>query len=176
MKKIISLLLCAVMLTSLLASCSGSTETEAPAGMKKASNDAAGYTLFIPTAWEANETTAITTVSPGVDTKTNVTVARISKSTDMTDAQTYFNSYTAELKEHMPDYENVGEPTDVMLDSTPATRFTYKGTLSGVSRKYAMVVCIKGNYAYLMTFTSTNEEYDTYFDDFKSMYENIKLG
>lgn len=175
-KKMLSVAVAALLLTAALGGCSKNSEDGVPTGMMKASNDAAGYTLYIPTSWSVNETTAITTVTPGADTQTTVSCARISKSEDVTDAVAYFNSYASELNDIMPDYKAVGDTTNVLLDSNPATRFTYTGTISGVMRKYSMVVCIKGNYVYLLTLTSTDTEYDTYFDDFKSIYENIVIA
>ncbi len=173
-RKIISLALAALASLSLLCSCS-EKDIQAPVGMKKASNDAAGYIMYVPDEWVVNEASGITSATAGQATNTTVSAAKVTNTTDAMDAVAYFEQYKSQFTTVMNDFMLQGDPVDDVVDTLPAKRFTYTGTVSDKLRKYSMVIVPNGKDVYILTFTSTKEEYDMYYDNFVGMVETFDI-
>ena len=101
MKKIVSLILIAVMLVLSLASCANtSSEVKAPDGMKLVSGDGAPYYLFVPESW--GETKGFGTFGAYASDSSNVSVStyaatdiKVDFSDDTTPGETTANDTTA---------------------------------------------------------------------------------
>ncbi len=182
MKKILVLLLTVLCAMSLLTSCK-QVEISTPTGMKEISNEAAGYDMFVPDAWIQTESTGVCTATAGQGTNTSVSAAKIQNTVDVKTAEEYFELYKKDFVAVMPDFMEQSEPVNDILrkasgDGTAeiaAKRFTYTGTLSDKLRKYSMVIAMDESDIYILTFTSTKEEYDTYYSEFQNMVLNFRI-
>ncbi len=151
-------------------------EMEAPVGMQKASNDAAGYTMYVSEDWIVNESSGVTSAVAGVGRNTTVTAAKVTNDTDATDPVKYFEQYKTRFTSVMSDFHEQDEPIDELLGGVGAKRFTYTGTVSDVLRKYSTVIAMSGDDVYILTFTSTKDEYDTYYVNFEEILQTFVVG
>ncbi len=174
MKKAISLLLVLICGVTVFSSCK-QTEIQSPAGMKKISQDAAGYIMYVPDEWTETEATGVTTATAGQGTATTVSAAKLEKPDGITDATVYFESYKEDFLKMMSDYQQQSEPADEVIDGVAAKRFTYTGTVSDKLRKYSMVIAVKDSSVYVLTFTSVADEYDTYYEAFQKIFTNFDI-
>ncbi len=172
--------LCAV---SVFTSCKQS-EISTPTGMKEISNEAAGYEMFVPDDWVQTESTGVCTATAGAETNTTVSAAKIQNKTNVSTVEEYFALYKEDFLAVMPDFMEQSDPVNEIVKKLngdadidiAAKRFTYTGTLSDKLRKYSMVIAMDGTDIYILTFTSTKEEYDIYYSQFQNMVLNFRIS
>ena len=173
----------------ILCSCS-KTDTTTPSGMKLISLDAVDYYMYVPDSWvQANQDGVTCAYASGAAGSSNVTCARYAvkdnsifnmpqtndeeKEEGVIYAENYWADYVSSL-ESLPGYRLLSGPAKTTLNRLAAVRCVFSLVSSGTEYKVDMVICIKEKmYAYLLTYTSEAEKYDTYIEDYNKILEEF---
>lgn len=138
-----------------------------------------GYTLFVPEDWTV--TLASSAVSASHSDGSAVTVTPFSySSTDYmsveigwkeikSNFETFFAGNYAIIDEENKDGE-------LLVDGQNSGAYTYTGTVAGIKMKYTCVLTIFNSTFYSITFSSTEELYDTHEEEFNKIVEYFKFG
>ena len=159
MKKILSLI-CAVICVLALASC-GNT-ANAPKGMKLASNEICDYYFYVPQNWTVDMSTGVASAYFSDTDKSNMSFTSYALSKEMTPDEywetlkTDYSAIFAELSEP--------EVKETTLDGVAAKQYTYTAKAGTAEFKIMQVFCIKGETAYVFTFTATPEKFAEHID------------
>ena len=193
MKKIISLFL-AMIICAVLASCGESaTESDVPEGMKLVEcDDEKSYSLYVPDEWTIDMSTGTVSAYVSSSDSSNITFTGFSPDsvTDL-DIPTFWADYEEDFASTFGDtmhYVSGGEELESNEDYEPsiienfggsgsnAYRYVYTALVSGDTYKFMQVVCATGGYIYILTYTSTLDNYDTNIEDVQSIIDNFKFN
>lgn len=182
MKKIISVILAAVIMLSgaaLLTSC-GKSETDAPAGMKRASSENAGCDFFVPEPWICDVQSGATTAYYSSTDASNVSVMSFSAEYSDYTADNWWESFKADFEGVYSDFEVISSENTV-LDGTAAMKFIYKGVLEERTYQFLQVVAVKNvslsaPQVFVFTYTSLPDTFDSHMDDVSKMLDNFKFN
>ena len=180
MKKTTVLILAAIFILAAFTSCA-KTELDTPANMQLASVKATDYYLYVPDGWVISSQDGITSAYVSVIDTTNVSCARYTlqneavfdnvtedEKAEITYAKNYWTDYVSQLGALLPGFNMLSGPSSAVLDGHAAVKCSYSASLSGKNYRYDMIICIKDRtYAYLLTFTAEEANYETdsaYFD------------
>lgn len=199
MKRIVCFILCAIMLWSVV-SCQ-KQEEGSPDGMKKASADGIGYSVYVPSDWVIKSSSESLLVEARVseEDSSNVTVMRYYNNDIEIDsskedfAQTairdYWNKYKEELKKAF-DVDSEKKSTMKLADengykcvmgsgwegsSITAIEYDYTATLGGVELSYAQIFAYYDNYFYIVTFTTRPDLFETHAEYVAEIVKYIKV-
>lgn len=166
--KLRSLLITILAIMLLLCGCSGSSsesETEAPEGMKAFYNEHVEYTAFVPISWNIDMSTGTMSAYYSQSDHSNVSItAEILQSVISLDD--YWAQYEESFKSTFKKMKYEGEvPVKDTLSGVEANKYVFTAELAGETYKYMQVVCIKDSTAYIITYTSTPDLYESHLDD-----------
>lgn len=174
-KYLAALLVLAVMLLSGCAN--NTTDAAVPDGMKLFSNEHTDYTAYIPSLWEQDVSTAF--LSARVPTSnSNISITTITLGAeDPKTLEDYWKKYEEEFKSTLGDMEYIGKhPQTFKLSGEDAHKYVYTATVTGEEYQFMQVVCIRNNNAYVITFTSTVEDYEEYAEDVDQIISNFSFN
>ena len=199
MKRIFCVLLCLVMAICMI-SCS-KQEEGSPDGMKKASADNIGYSVYVPQDWVVKSSTESLLVEARVskEDSSNVTVMRYYNSTIEIDPnkenfvetaiRDYFADYRTQL-EKVFDLDSEGKTTFKLTDEdgykcvlgsgwedcgVTAIEYDYTATLGGVELSYSQIIAFYDNYFYIVTFTTRPDLFDTHSEQVAQIVKYVKV-
>lgn len=69
-----------------------------------------------------------------------------------------------------------GYPTSTVIDNTAANKYFYTATVTGIGYQFMQVVIIRGGVAYIITYTSTPELFDTHIEEIDKITDNFKFA
>ena len=89
----------------------------------------------------------------------------------------YWTEYEEGLKTDFPGYELTKEykESEPKLGDVPASRKEYSITVDNVKYDYIQVLCIVESYVYSVLFTSDENEYTVYSNEFDSVIESFRF-
>ena len=169
MKKILAVILCALMLL-----CFVGCSENAPDGMKAASSENEAFYLYIPTTWTVNSSGG-TASGYLVTDYSNVSMTCMLMDEGLTTLDEYVTYTKAALAEVLKDYEDVGEVTKTKLGSRDAVSFEYSAWSGTVNYKWRQVVTLRSDMFYILTYTSTVENFDSHLEEVDKIIENVKF-
>ena len=168
----------------------------APSGMKSASNDDMGYTLYVPDDWMVmtGSGSLLSEARVSKEDSSNVTMAQYYGETEETGTaavRKYFADYRETLSK-MFDADKDGNPTMELLEKDgfetvmgkdnkqndggiPAIEYNYTATLGGVELRYTQVIAYHNGYYFIFTFTTTPGLYEKHASDVRNMIDNIAI-
>ena len=190
MKRKLSLILAVIMCILTLASCS-QADNYVPAGYKKASNDNADYTLYVPEGWTVDMSTGVTTayatdrssvsfigfelddtvirfdhVTEGGDTTDeNVSDTGADDKEKIVSLDDYWAYYSKSFEDTFSDMEYVSEGENTVVSGIEAKKYVYKATVTGVKYVFLQVVAIKDMTVYIFTYTAKDGSYDSHVEE-----------
>lgn len=165
MKKVISILLVAIMCLGIFVACND--ETEVPAGAKLASSSMI-YKLFIPEDWQINQSTsAVTTAQPAKDSFTNVSVMYWSAANGKNTYEEFEKEYKLQLDEIATEVKFLKNGTASIAGDRYATvdsegkadnpydgkDYVYVAKIGKYFYKYHVTAILYKNSFYVITFT-----------------------
>lgn len=178
MKRIIALILCAVMCVCFI-SCSNNDTPKAPMGMQYAADPKiTDYILMVPDDWTIESSTGTTTAYYR-DNLSNAVLATFTASfnspsnPDVT-LENYFESFITEFKEVFGEPENV-EISNTTLSGEAAKQYVYTAKFGETEYKFWQVVCFRKNIIYTLTYSATEEYYDKYAEDMSLIIDNFSF-
>lgn len=195
-KRLISIIIAAVMLFS-LASC-GSGSDDAPDGMKVLEQASGSYTVYVPQDWIADVSTGFASAYASSTDPSNVSFMAYEVPTDettpdgkpVTDIETFWQSYEKDFEKSFSDieYESFGEEkaedgstskvnyTKVKMGGLEARKYILHATVAGDEYDFIIVVAVHSMDAFLLTYTATRDNFDKHLDEFDQIMENIKFN
>ena len=157
--------------------CSGSSDgVEVPEGMKPFSNEHVDYTAFIPLSWTIDMSTGTMSAYVSSSDASNISITAQALEGSMT-LDEYWKSYEEDFKATFGDMKYEGKaPTTTTLSGLPANKYEYTADVTNNSYKFMQVVCIKDTSIYVITYTSTPEQYDANLDDVYKVLDNFSFN
>lgn len=183
------------------ASCNQKQEEGAPDGMKKASVDGAGYSVYVPQDWivTTGEKSLMSEARVSEEDSSNVTVMRYFNSSVEIDVtvenyeeiaiRDYWKEYMSSL-ESVFDKDEKGNSTMVLKDENGyksvmgtgwkgceavAIEYDYTATLGGVDLYYAQIISYYDGYFYVITFTTRPDFFEDYSAYVAEIVKYIKI-
>jgi len=199
MKKLLCILLCVLMIACMI-SCQ-KQEEGSPDGMKKASADNIGYSVYVPQEWliRSSDDSLMVEARVSEEDSSNVTVMRYYNSEIEVDAtkenyaetaiKDYWESYKSELVKVF-ELDKDGNTTFKLSDENgykcvmgsgwensgvTAIEYDYTAKLGGIELSYAQIIAFYNNYFYIVTFTTRPDLYDMYSEDVAEIVKYVKV-
>ena len=89
----------------------------------------------------------------------------------------YWQDYAEDFEATFTDMEYIGDaPTATTLSGIAANKYEYTATVTGNSFRFMQTVCIKDNTVYVITYTSTEENYESNLDDVYKILDNFSFN
>ena len=130
--------------------------------MQLASNDDVAYRFYVPKSWILDKSLPTSSAYVSESDRSNVNVTVYMPEEDHIESvDDYFATCLEQLKKGM---EIVGEVTgtEVTLDGRPGKTYEYTGVVSGKTYRFAQTVTSYRGMIYTITYTATEESYDTH--------------
>lgn len=164
--KPITLFLVILTIISTFLSCS-QKDANVPSGMKRLSNDFADYNMYVPEAWiiVSDESTGYSSAYQSERDRSNVTVTAF----ELKDDKSY-SSLDEFWEEYEEDFKNTFSEIEIIsnqrttLDGYEAKSVEYTATVTSIKYKYMQLFCIRGRTVYMITYTSSEENYDDHIE------------
>ena len=167
-----ALLLSALMLTVFLISCSARIDG-APEGMKLISTDDVEYNLYVPESWTADFSTGVVSAYVSENDFSNINIDAFNlDDPNMTPAQ-FWEKYEADITSTFPDAVITDSSNTIVDGVLAAEQHTFTATVTGTEYKFMETVFIRAGAAYILTYTSTAENFDSHLEDVQSIISNI---
>jgi len=168
MKKIISIVLIAVMALGIFTSCGSNKEI--PNGMKYACNtDIVDYSFFVPESWIVDATEGYSMAHVSKEDRSSVSVLQFNFTSDIrtiddwwdkkdTNGEASEMSYKSKLSNTLKEVNIIEEGKETSVDGVAAKSylFTGKELSSGIEYKFFVTAVAKNGSVYIITFTSTD--------------------
>lgn len=190
LKRITALLLALAALAAFTA-CGGRTVEEAAnrkiAG-KQAGNDAVDFSFAYPEEWELGDNDGRVSIrldcnkSDAIAQYASISVTTFTLSDSSVGARDYWNGYKKDLAATLTDFTvlnesaaaetsaaetsaETGTPSadgkEITLGGTVALKVRYSGKVTERTYLFDQIICCRNGAVYLVTFTATNDDYDT---------------
>lgn len=165
MKKFLLMLLSAALL--LLPACAKEENGESiPKDMKRAGNDAVDYYFYYPKDWMADRNDGMisirynTSLSNKVEKYASISVTSFTLKDPKQVVNEYWKENEPKIKALYENYEFL-HSTEIELDEVPAAKQEYTGELDGNKYNFVQVICIRNGVVYLITYTASEEDYES---------------
>lgn len=177
MKNIIktaAFLLAAMTLTAALISCSARIDG-APEGMKLVSTDDVEYNLYIPESWTADLSTGVVSAYVSENDYSNINIDAFNlDDPNMTPAQ-FWEKYESDITSTFPDAVFTDSSNTVIDGVLAAEQHTFTAAVTGTEYKFMETVFVRMGSAYILTYTSTAENFDSHLEDVQKIIANISF-
>ena len=186
MKRLISVILFAVMLVSVFAGCD---ESDVPDGYKLASNESCDFDFYVPQNWSVSLSSGTVSANTNaLNDKTSISVMPGSLSAGITSLDAWWESYLPEFRRVFGEMSDV-TVTDCALDGVDGKCYTFTASLGDPAAEtteaadgtaevekatvyyYEITAVIHHDRIYMMTFTSTDALYESHADTLASVKE-----
>ena len=174
--RILSAALAVFFAAALFAGCAKKTGTEAPDGMKLASDpDVAGYSLFVPEDWDVDmQTKSTRAYCPGSDKSFIMVMTGDLVHADST-VDDWWEEGLSELEALYADFTLVSRGKTV-LGGVEADKFVYTGTFDGTAFKYTQTAAIKSGAIYIVTYGAEADKWEAHSGEADSMLAAFRFG
>lgn len=188
MKKTIAAILILLLALASLTACGGQkideTEGRKIAG-KQAGNDAVDYSFAYPEEWELGDNNGMVSIrldcnkSDAIAQYASINVTTFSLADSNTGARDYWNKYKKDVAENLKDFTMLGssgggesgeagssaaaaaEGEEIKLGGTPALKVRYSARVTEKTYLFDQIICCRNGAVYIITFTATNDDYET---------------
>lgn len=169
-----------------------------PKGMKEASTEAVDYTIYVPDNWTVDVSTGMISAYVSEQDRSNITMIAFNLENDDSEmtVDEYWEKYESEMLMTFPDMEYIDEmkndtadetastaaitgngvtPTSMLLGGLGANKYIYTATVTDAKYKYMQVICIRGGIAYMFTYTSIPDNFDTHLEEVDRILETFSF-
>lgn len=176
MKKItrITAALLAVLLTAFVAvSCS--KKDDIPAGMIKASDEKADFTLYVPEKWTVDVKEAAVSAYCSKNDPSSVSMMAWELEYTNSSLDEWWEVNLSEIEKVFSNVEVISTE-NAIIDGLNAKKYTYTASLGEYDYTIMQAACIKNVNVYLFTYTSVPENFDAHSEEIQNIISNIKIG
>ena len=183
MKKTISLTALLLVVSALFASC-GQSADAAPSGMKIASVETAPYLFYVPETWQCDVASGASTAYYSNSDTSSVSVMTFTLENSDASVSDWWSSFEGDFKMVYEDFEVISREA-VTLDGMEAEKVVFVGTLKhgeeAITFKFMQVASVRRKTlsspeAYVFTYTSSPEIYDSHLSDVQRMIDEFKFN
>ena len=167
MKKLILIMLVIAMSLSLLSCANGEA---APEGMVDVAPDNEKYNFYVPQNWRTNSGDIVGAYYSLSD-RSNVSVMAYGGEHESSEA--YWNDFKLRAGNTFEKFEVITENEAKVIDDRNAMRYVYKMKLDGKEYQCMQTVTAFSNIFYVITYTSTPENYESHLEDVEKMLSNF---
>ena len=176
MKKIIRITAAVLVLVlTVFAAVSCKKGDDAPKGMKKASDEKADFTLYVPEKWTVDIVEAAVSAYCSADDPSSVSMMAWSLEYSDSTLDEWWDVNLDEIKKVFSDVE-VTDTADTLLDGLYAKKYTYTASLGEYDYVIIQAACVKNATVYVFTYTSVPEKFDAHTEEVGEMLSYIKIG
>lgn len=172
MKKISLVLAVIILVTAMLTSCEES-EVKVPNGMQLVTNDVVNYNLFVPDDWTPSISTGAVGAYCSAQDPTNVSVMAWNVDTTMT-LDAWWEQYRTDFDMVFDEFSLIGQE-NTTVDEKAAQKYSYSAKLGEYEYYYVQYACIHYSMVYVITFTSTVENYESHLEDYEEIVSNFQF-
>ena len=177
LSRVLSLVLCLLMLTTLLAACSNKDD-EIPENMQYATVAGSHYRLFLPIDWNLLTDTGVSGGYASAQNKAVIYVKVYDNPEGLT-ADSYWSTVLMPARQasfEVMEPATSPVPLETPLDEHPALVMGYEGTRELVTYWGQDVICPKDDKIYVLTFCTRKDLYEGYLDTFEDVRKNFKFS
>ncbi len=178
-KRYLAVLFAVITALLVLSSCS-SEGSEIPAGTLEATNDAVDFVFYYPDSWQVFTNEGMIAIKPApsstgiVNTSISVSAYELASEDSAMGVNEYWDRYNGTLETTFGEFELTKE-SELTVDGIPAARKEYKGKLTDSVYKFVQVFCIRNGTVYQITFTASEEDYDSYVSAVDTVTGNFRF-
>lgn len=176
MKKLtrIALIALTVLIALSLFSC-GKKDDGVPAGMKRASDEMADFTLYVPEEWNVDMATAAVGAYYSASDPSSVSVMAWGLEYADANLDDWWEINLSEIEKVFTNVEIISED-NLDVDGLYAKRYVYSASLGDYDYTIMQAACLKRGAVYLFTYESIPENYDAHLTEVDEMLANLKIG
>lgn len=169
----LALLLCLPLLLCGCGTADAGDGSNAPSGMMNAAAPGAGYYLFVPQDWLVDRREGVTVVS--VSSYSSVSISLADFASDKSPAE-YWAASLSETEARFTEMTITEDGRDAAMGGVAALRYSFSGKYHD-GNVYAFTQCIakKDGRLYVLTYTASETEYETYQSGLNTIIENFKF-
>lgn len=173
MKKIALLLALAILAAAALVSCADKGDVEIPSGMQLCTNDVVNYNLFVPAEWTPSISTGAVGAYCSAQDPTNVSVMAWNVDQSMK-LDLWWEQYVSDFEMVYDDLTLISSD-NATLGDVAAKKYAYTAKLGEFEYYYEQYVCIHWSMVYVLTFTSTPENYEGHLEELADIVEYFEF-
>ena len=169
MKRTIVILLAVFMMLSFTACANNS---EAPKGMKDVARDENPFNFYVPQSWMPYSGDVVGAYYSVAD-KSNITIMPYGG--DYSSSEEYWADFKTRCSKEFEEFEVVSENEAKIVAKTNALQYVYKMKVDGVKYQCKQYVLAYGGILYVITYTSTEEKFDSHADNIETIIAEFKF-
>lgn len=147
-----------------LASCGGNDKI-APNGMVDASApDAYTYTFYVPASWAVSSFNGMSLAYHSLDDASSLSLSQYKLDSTVSDYSQYWEICKKDYQTNLVDFTLISE-SNCMLGEQAAGQYEFTAKIAGNQYKYMNVITLKDGMAYVLTYTSLEDKYDSHLED-----------
>jgi hypothetical protein len=175
LKRTVSMILAAVMIFGVLSLASCGEASDAPSGMKLASNEIVDYSFYVPVEWVTDLAAGAVGAYFSSADPSSVSVMAWNIEDPSITLDSWWEGNVEDFNLAFDNF-NLEDSSNVLLNGMAAKKYVYTASLTEHNYKFIQVSCIARGMIYLFTYTSTVENFDTHIEDVDMMIENFKFN
>ena len=149
-----------------------SHKVEAPDGMKLVSTEERPYRFFVPEIWQTDYRSALSAAYYSDEDKSNVSLQGHMLGVDNMSIEDYWKQSEYKYKSLYGDgYTLISADGTLKMGGEKSVRYTYTVKSGENEYKIMQSICIKGAMAYVFTYTSTPDKFDSHIEDVNKMLD-----
>ncbi len=169
MKKIIVMLMAMCMLVSFTAC----TEQEnAPDGMKNIARESDPFYFYVPKSWGESSGNVVGAYYSNAD-RSNISI--MAYGGDFATVEEYWNDFKNRATAEFAEFETVKETEVRTIDGRNALGYTYKMKVDGTKYQCMQIAFSYGNLLYVITYTTTEEKYESHISEIEAIISEFKF-
>ena len=153
-----------------------SHKVEAPDGMKLVSTEERPYRFFVPEEWYIDYRSALSAAYFSEDDKSNVSLQGHMLGIDNMSIEDYWKQNEQKyINLYGENYKLLETDNTVKMGGNSSAKYIFTVTSGKNTYKVMQTVCVKGAMAYVFTYTSTPELFDSHIDDVNKMLDAFAI-
>lgn len=153
-----------------------SNKVEAPEGMKLVSTEERPYRFFVPESWQTDYRSALSAAYYSETDKSNVSLQGHMLGIDNMALEDYWKQNEQKyINLYGDNYKLLSTEETLKMGEEKSVRYIYTVKSGNNEYKVMQAICIKGAMAYVFTYTSTPELFDSHIDDVNEMLDAFEI-
>lgn len=174
MKKLLSIVLAALLFFALSA-CGKGGDVSVPYGMQLASDTSVvDYYLFVPQKWTVDMANGATSAYYSTADPSSITMTAYGLSDAVSDADSYWDFFQKQFEGVFGEPENI-ETSNLLLDGKEAMQYVFTAKFGDTEYKFRQIICTRNKMAYILTYASTAENFDKHADEVQETISQFRF-
>lgn len=163
--RLVALFLIAAFAISVFTSCE-SDPGDLPEGLERVTNDAVDYYFYYPAGWTVDKNEGIISAYASMQDPSSISITAFTAPKDFESLEKYFTEdYEKYFTQNFSNINFTERSLETKIAEYPAYRCQFTSDIAGNSYKFMQILCVRGGYIYVVTYTSDIETYSDHFAD-----------